>query len=524
MNQSVARAEPELSSEPESRCRRLRRGVELLSGTESCTLVDRDSGLRLVLGADAAGVLAASGTTPAASHDSDAIDSFLDQLAALGLFEPTPLPEALAAQGEYVLRQAARAEAERVRETVERAALRTALHLEHLGPILQANPQWLLEDLPLLRKPDLRRHFPIGLTADGLDLKALLRSRDLVMAATSGTTGERLQVYSDTRISRLPPDALEFWRLSNVPTHRPLRTAIFTSPHCAGATCSSQLPFDERVSFEHTLFLPSPRNPFRMKDQDVRQVLDEMRQFAADIWLVNPVYLAALADRAEACGQAFPPVSAILHSYQYLSHCQRRALRRHFAVPLLALYSATELGGSQIGVGCPEGNLHIRLDQVFVELLAEGRPVSGAELGSVTVTSHNPTMPLVRYALGDLARHRLAPCRCAVGSAWPTLVLEGRERDAFTVRDQLVTTKAVDDALEHIPLAMYQVSETAPSQFRLEAIPERQAAFSWRATAEAALQTLLSPQSLAVEEVSELELDDSQKFRFTSPLSRTAVS
>ena len=47
---------------------------------------------------------------------------------------------------------------------------------------------------------------------------------------------------------------------------------------------------------------------------------------------------------------------------------------------------------------------------------------------------------------------------------------------------------------------------------------------SWRATAEAALRTLLSPQSLAVEEVSELELDDSQKFRFTSPLSRTAVS
>ena len=105
----------------------------------------------------------------------------------------------------------------------------------------------------------------------------------------------------------------------------------------------------------------------------MRQVLGEMRQFAADIWLVNPVYLAALADRAESCGYTFPPVSAILCSYQYLSHCQRRALARHFAAPLLALYSATELGGSQIGVGCPEGNLHVRLDQVFVELLAEGK-------------------------------------------------------------------------------------------------------------------------------------------------------
>jgi len=96
--------------------------------------------------------------------------------------------------------------------------------------------------------------------------------------------------------------------------------------------------------------------------------------------------LSSLADRAESCGYTFPPVSAILCSYQYLSHCQRRALARHFAAPLLALYSATELGGSQIGVGCPEGNLHVRLDQVFVELLAGGKSVSGAELGSVSIT------------------------------------------------------------------------------------------------------------------------------------------
>jgi hypothetical protein len=148
--------------------------------------------------------------------------------------------------------------------------------------------------------------------------------------------------------------------------------------------------------------------------------------------------------------------------------------------------------------------------------------VSGEDLGSVTITSHHPTMPLVRYALGDLARRRLAPCRCAVGSAWPTLVLEGRERDAFAVAGQWVTTKAVDDALEHVPLAMYQLSETAPGDFQLAAIPERDRARTWQADAEAAVRGLLSPRSVRIREVKELELDDSQKFRFTSPLPRVA--
>ncbi len=499
---------------------RLRRGVAVLVGSEGCTLIDRGTGLRLALGASAAAVLHALPKCLSQRHLDDTVQAFLNRLSALGLFEPTSLDEAIRVQGKYVLQQAWNDEAARVHDTVERAVRSTKLHRQHLGATLEANAEWQLEHLPLLKKVDMRRHFPLGLTTDGLDLKALLGTRDLVLAATSGTTGQRLQVYSDTRIPRLPPDPLAFWRLSNVPTHRPVRAAIFTSPNCSGTTCSSQLNVKDRLSFKHTLFLPSPRNPFRMRDEEVRRILGEMHEFLADFWLVNPVYLAALADRAAECGCPFPPVAAILYSYQYLSHCQRRALERHFTAPLFGMYSATELGGSQIGVGCPEGKLHVRLDQVFVELLAGGMPVVGGELGSVTVTSHNPTMPLVRYALGDLARMTVAPCACDVGSAWPSLVLEGRQRDAFIVAERLITTKNVDDALQNIPLAMYQLSETAPGCYRLDAIPEKAALSGWPAAAEAALSSLLLPESLVVEEVKELHLDDSQKFRFTSPLPR----
>jgi phenylacetate-coenzyme A ligase PaaK-like adenylate-forming protein len=511
---AVAERVPEISR---ATALTLRAGVKLARQGDGSILSDELTGLRLLLGQGAASVIASleAHSRPPAN---DASGQFLSQLDALGLFEPATPSEARRAQGAYVLSQANDNESERLRITVERAARTTALHREHLGSALADG--WQFDELPRLRKHDIRRHFPSGLITDGLDLSALLHSRDLMLATTSGSTGERLQVYSDTRIPRLPPNALEFWRLQGVATDRPLRTAVFTSPTCSGTTCSSRLPIAERISFEHTLFLQSPRNPFRLRGSEVREILEEMHEFQADFWLVNPVYLAALAERAADLGLHFPRVTAILYTYQYFSHCQRRAFARRFDAPVFALYTATELAGSQIGVGCPEGNLHVRLDQVFVELLDDGKPVLPTQLGAVTVTSHNETMPLVRYALGDLARMGAAPCACSVGSDWPILVLEGRERDAFVTASGRITSKAVDDCLEALPLAMYQLSETAPGQYLFEAILERGASREWRDAAEAALSSLLTPQALVLEEVSELSLDESQKFRFTKPLAR----
>jgi hypothetical protein len=131
-------------------------------------------------------------------------------------------------------------------------------------------------------------------------------------------------------------------------------------------------------------------------------------------------------------------------------------------------------------------------------------------------------MPLVRYALGDIARMRVAPCSCDVGSTWPSLVLEGRERDAFRIGREWITTKAVDDALAGVPLALYQLSETAPRQYRLEGIPEV-AGSPWRGDAASALEALLSPERLVVEEVRDLPMDENQKFRFTRPEPRGEV-
>jgi hypothetical protein len=166
--------------------------------------------------------------------------------------------------------------------------------------------------------------------------------------------------------------------------------------------------------------------------------------------------------------------------------------------------------------------MHVRLDQVFVELLRDGRPVEVGDRGLVTVTSHHPSMPLVRYLLGDVARMRAQPCPCDVGSAWPILVVEGRESDAFVVDGHWVTAKEVDDALSGVPLAAYQLTETAPARYRLDAIPE---AFGvpWAEAAREALGTLLPDDDLVVNESTELPMGDGRKFRFTRPLARAQM-
>jgi hypothetical protein len=86
----------------------------------------------------------------------------------------------------------------------------------------------------------------------------------------------------------------------------------------------------------------------------------------------------------------------------------------------------------------------------------------------------------------------------------------------------LVTTRQVDDALAEVALSMYQLSETAPRRYRLDAIPEG-AACEWSNAARDALQELLHPEHLVINEVADVPMDDSQKFRFTRPMPRPQV-
>lgn len=494
----------------------LRAEVEIHDHDDSATVVDAATGLKLVVSHEIASQLARLRADNDVRSASDEPTGLLQFFRTLGMTSDATPAQARAQQARYILADAEFSELPRVMQTVERAHRQTALHREHLAQALQSG-HWDLESLPVLSKAALRRHFPRGLTIDTLDLGALLREGDLMVASTSGTTGERLQVYSDTRVRRLPDNFVSLWGLSDLPTDRPLRTAVLTSPGCSAGVCTRRsMSMQERISFEHTLFLESARDPFELERTQVSRMLDELHVFQPDLLLVNPVYLSLFTAHAERAGLALPRVRAIVMTYQGSSAAQRARLAEAYGVPIFQMYSATELGGSQIGVSCRHGALHVRLDHVFLELMRDGERVEPGTLGNPVVTTHHPSMPLVRYRLSDLARFSMEPCACEVGSAWPSLILEGRERDAFVRSGELITSAMVDRALAGLPLSLYQLSEPLPGEFQLAVVPELDPEVAW-SDVRSRLSTLLRPSRLELLFTSRLPLEDSGKFRFTVP-------
>ncbi|MDB4974326.1 MAG: phenylacetate-coenzyme ligase [Myxococcaceae bacterium] len=496
---------------------KLRADIEIRDSDDQSTVTDGATGLKLVVSREIARFLERLRQEAFASSEEAESESLLGFFRQLGLLSDSSPEHARAQQARYILTDAEFAELPRVRSTVERAHRHTALHREQLAHALRPGAEWDLEHLPLLHKPELRRHFPRGLTVDTLDLGSALRNGDLMVTSTSGTTGERLQVYSDTRVQRLPLDFATLWGLSDLPLDRPLRTAVLTSPGCSAGVCTRRnMPMQERISFEHTLFLESARDPFDLTRQQVETMVAEMAEFIPELWLVNPVYLLLFTECAERWSIPLPQVRAIVTTYQYSSAAQHARFRRSYGVPVFQMYSATELAGSQIAISCCHGALHVRLDHAFVELVQNGERVEPGKLGHPVVTTHHPSMPLVRYQLSDLARFGMEPCACEVGSAWPTLRLEGRERDAFARKGELVTTAMVDDALRGLGIALYQLVETSPDAFRLACLAERGQAVD-RSAARARLSTLLEPRSLELTTVTRLPFEESGKFRYTLP-------
>lgn len=491
---------------------RLRESIRITPFRGGAKLLDQHTGLQLELGRDASALLSELGGERASGHTPAEI-AFLQQVAELGLLQSTPAHEAIQRQGRYVLEQALRGQRERVQRTIEEAFATTLLHCSHLNGAGSRQ----LQDLPLLTRADLRRHFPAGLARSDVDLRALLKRGDVVVATTSGSSGERLQVYSDTRIPRLLPHMDTFWGLPGLGHDRPIRTAVFTSAICSGITCTAgRKPLSQRLVLDHTLFLESPNDVFALERSEVEHASADLHEFAPDLLFGNPIYLLMLARAAAEFGVSLPRPRALVLCYQLASAAQRRLLRQLYGVPIFDMYTATELGGSQIGISCEHGRLHVRLDHVFVELLHAGAAVAHGELGALTVTTHNPVMPLIRYALGDLARFQLTPCHCSVGSAWPSLTLEGRERDAFQLGGVVITSRQVDAAVGDLDLVAYQLREHGPGQFEFAVVSDMQDG-SWRRAAEQALLALLEPRSLTIRRLQQLPLDASQKFRFTIP-------
>lgn len=100
-------------------------------------------------------------------------------------------------------------------------------------------------------------------------------------------------------------------------------------------------------------------------------------------------------------------VAAVIGGSEPASGYLEEASQRLFGLTPHMRYSSQELG--IVGVTADDPSVyHLDTSSFFIELLREDsdEPVSPGELGRIVVTDlHNRAMPLIRYDIGDLARH-----------------------------------------------------------------------------------------------------------------------
>lgn len=147
---------------------------------------------------------------------------------------------------------------------------------------------------------------------------------------------------------------------------------------------------------------------------------------------INPSHLAEIVQLAER--QGYGPklfgLAEILTGGEILTDALRRRAEDVLGAPVQDTYGMTETF-PVFGQDCTERHLHFASEQGLVEVLdpVSWQPTPPGEAGMLVVTPFLPyreTMPLLRYATGDLVRVLHAPPTCELAGQPATSQLLGK--------------------------------------------------------------------------------------------------
>jgi phenylacetate-CoA ligase len=179
------------------------------------------------------------------------------------------------------------------------------------------------------------------------------------------------------------------------------------------------------------LFGTGPAAAFDIFADPMRQIqwlIDEK----PDYLLSMPSNLRALAELIQANAIAVPPLLEVRSYGEAVDDDLPRLCHEVWGAKHTTVYSTQEVG--IIASQCPDhAHLHCDSELTLTEVVDDsGRPCGPGEVGRVVVTPlHNLAMPLIRYAIGDLAEVG-APCPCGRGLPVLTRVL-GRTRGLLSL-------------------------------------------------------------------------------------------
>jgi phenylacetate-CoA ligase len=382
-----------------------------------------------------------------------------------------------------------------------------------------------LEDfkkLPLLFKKDLRLGFPDGFIPEGQSIAKLMNADRLLRIHTSsGTTDERIEVLYSDRLAAWPKNLNTIWApKKNLGLFS--RTAVLTSPVCAGYICHlDQKNYLERLKGQ-TLTCATPTSLFNAKEKDFIRFYEEWERFKPDLFLANPLYACWFLDGCKKLNLKLTPPSVVLSSYQYLSKVQRDYITKNLNAPVYNYYAATDLGGPAVAFDTHDSSMKINTDNVYVEVIYPPN-VTDKRFGYIAVTTlNNPIFPLIRYVIGDLGS--LIYENNDLQSA-TRLVLAGRSKEVINLKDQrIVTVSDLDDCFRNEKNIMnYQLSQLTHSKYELRLLGSEEFNINDSQDLKEKIGSLLSTQDIKIKAVNDFDLKRSLKSSFIEPLNNPSI-
>ena len=149
------------------------------------------------------------------------------------------------------------------------------------------------------------------------------------------------------------------------------------------------------------------RNGTHLGFSKIGLTYERIKTIYSDILKFNPVWMLLQPSIAYCLAEVIkkeelPIPSALKYielNGEYVFDEQRKAIEEVFGVETANMYGCNEVNG--IAYEQPDGKMHIISDNVLVEVIKDGKPVTDEE-GDIYVTSlRNYAMPFIRYETGD---------------------------------------------------------------------------------------------------------------------------
>ncbi len=267
-----------------------------------------------------------------------------------------------------------------------------------------------LHTLPFFTKSELQAHFPHRLLADGTRLD------DCKHSATTGSSGKAVNfVFNPVTYAYYLATSLRVYTMIG---YRPWHKIVYIK---YTQVSTPSVGFGKLFQTAH---IPSMI--------PVQEQIRRLREEKPDLLVGYASIIMEIAHHVTPADLAVIRPRFISVNSEMSTQAQRDFIASVFDCPVYDEYSTEETW--MVASQCPHGSYHLFTDNVWVEFLdADGNEVAPGEVGEIVLTTlRSPTMPFIRYRIGDLGRKGEGVCGC--GSAFPVLkAFDGRADDAFVL-------------------------------------------------------------------------------------------